>query len=140
VEAATGLSLRDRGEAHITVVTPPEEQVLRARLSGSEILAALGTDSIQQESFKVTCLGHGLVQAGHEKQETFYAVIYAPGLVARRAHLAAAFRAAGGSEGGFDPAHFYPHITVGFTHGDLHEQDGVVKDRDSCIGEIAVRN
>jgi hypothetical protein len=35
----------------------------------------------------------------------------------------------------FDPNHFYPHVTVGFTQGDLHEKDGVIKDRRACLPE-----
>jgi 2'-5' RNA ligase len=36
----------------------------------------------------------------------------------------------------FDPQHFFPHITIGFTSRDLHEADGVIKDKSSFYTEL----
>lgn len=35
--------------------------------------------------------------------------------------------AKGGDPGDWDPTWFFPHITLGFTHADLHEHQGVLK-------------
>jgi 2'-5' RNA ligase len=138
IEASTGLSLHDRGEAHITVVTPPEFAVLRVKLSPQEIFRLLGAEAIQSEKFELVCVGAGKKHQGSVTKENFFVVVTSPGILQRRARLAQAFYAAGGVPAAFSAEHFYPHITIGFTHSDLYEEDGVIKDKRSCIGPITV--
>ncbi|OGT48298.1 MAG: hypothetical protein A3E82_05775 [Gammaproteobacteria bacterium RIFCSPHIGHO2_12_FULL_38_11] len=38
------------------------------------------------------------------------------------------YLANGGTRQAWDPDHYYPHITVGYSLRDLHESDGVIKD------------
>lgn len=130
VEAATGLRLIDPGKAHVTVVTPPEFAVLGRLLTMAEIhtLAA----NLQETSFEVVCVGRG--QKG--ERQTFFLVMRSAGLVSIRRDVAALFRERGGSLGAFDPDHYFPHVTLGFTHVDLHEADGVIKDGGSCVAPV----
>jgi 2'-5' RNA ligase len=130
VEAATGLRLIDPGEAHVTVVTPPEFAVLGRLLTMAEI-HALAAD-LQETSFEVVCVGRG--QNG--ERQTFFLVVRSAGLVSIRRDVAALFRERGGSPEAFDPDHYYPHVTLGFTHVDLHEADGVIKDGGSCVAPV----
>ena len=135
---ATRLTLKDRGQAHITVLSPPELGTIRKRLSEVAILKAMDNDSLQEETFEALCVGAGQKPQGGMTRQVFFLVIKADGLVARRQKLAEAFRLAGGANAAFDPEHFYPHITVGFTHTDLFEQDGVIKDEHSCVAAVVV--
>lgn len=138
IEVNTGLTLKDRGEAHITVITPPEMALLRTKLSAEKVLEGVHSENIQNETFDIKCLGKGQKKKNSKQYDTFFVVVDSKGLVSRRSQLANAFSAAGGASGQFDPVHFYPHITVGFTIDDLHEQDGVIKDQRSCIAEIDI--
>lgn len=130
----TGLTLRDRGEAHITVLTPPELATLRKRLSADAVFRAVGADSIQEEKFDVVCVGEGK----KANRRVYFAVVKAAGLVERRQRLAAAFKDAGGAPGAFEAEFFHPHITIGFTHSDLFQEDGVIKDEHSCVAPVVI--
>ncbi len=136
VATRTGLTLKDRGEAHVTLLTPPEVTALREHLDGVEILEAIGNSDLQTETVTVICVGSGKKTLNGKVQKTFFAVVDSPGLFARRQAVADAFQAAGGAPEVFAADHFYPHVTLGFTKTDLHEQDGVIKDRRSCIATV----
>lgn len=139
IEARTAISLKDRGEAHVTVITPPELSVLKHHLSGAEILDSLGNDNLQGETFETVCVGSGSKSAGSTTLRTFFVVVKSAGLVARRRALEDKFIENGGEPGAFSAQKFYPHITIGFTKRDLHEQDGVIKNEGSCIAPLAVQ-
>lgn len=136
IEERTGLTLTDRGEAHVTLVTPPELQALRSRLSGPQILAALGNGDLQSEALEIPCVGSGSKVTAQKTQTAYFLIVHSEGLFERRRHLEQAFQAAGGLPGRFEADHFYPHVTIGFTHVDLHEQDGVIKDDRACIAPV----
>lgn len=128
-----GTKLANRGEAHITVITPPEFKSLTAKAS---------TETIHQEweewktkTFKKVCLGEGqLITKGEgslkEKNKvlkTYYVVVEAPELLAFREYLKNKYAVED-----FNASVFYPHITLGFTEKDLHFEQGVIKDPKSC--------
>lgn len=122
--------LKGRGEAHITVITPPEyHQVLRTKISIAEINQLARELHLQDQPFEV--LGLGSARVGQE--EAFFLLVKAPGLLKIRKEIAALFSARGGHLQNFVPEHFYPHITVGFVNRDLHESDGVIKDPEHSL-------
>jgi hypothetical protein len=132
VVAETGARLKNRGEAHITVLTPPEVSALRSKLSMSEIESLARDEGLQQADVAPDCLGVGSVGSGSGLQQTLYVVVHSQGIANFRAKVARTFRARGGSAGAFDAERYFPHVTVGFTKRDLHEQDGVLKTVDTC--------
>lgn len=133
LEKKLGTPLKNRGEAHITVISPPEMRVLLQAPAppGGDKLTATGIAELAKSKklggtdFDVICLGRGQ----KEKQRTYFVVVRAPEWIefrkdlARRAGLPKDFRA----------TTYYPHITLGFTDKDLHLQDGVIKDETSCV-------
>ena len=124
-----GKTLRDRNEAHITVITPPEYQSISAQISMTEIKPLAKSLNLQSSKFEVRCLGRGQIKGN---LETYYLVVVSDDLVTFREAIEKRVKAGGGT---FDAEHFYPHITIGFTQRDLHEADGVIKDEASCIAK-----
>jgi 2'-5' RNA ligase len=133
VEAREDVLLNSRGEAHITIITPPEMMVLRTRMSLEQINGFVAKLSIQSIPIQVQCLGRSQLQQGDQRLASYYLVVEAPGLLHLREKLRQQFMAAGGEKQAFAAELYYPHITVGFTERDLHESDGVIKDSRSCL-------
>ena len=128
VESTLAGKLKNRGEAHVTTLTPAEFGILKRKLSGSEIDAMALRAGVQTAKLSVKCVGMG--EKG--KDRTFYVVVDSTDLVAVRKALATAYVAKGGRPSDFDAANFFPHVTLGFTKRDLFESDGVTKSVASC--------
>ena len=127
--------LRNRGEAHITVITPVEYfEVLKEKVSIKEINEIAVHNNIQKSVFEVVCLGKG----SFKKDETFYLVLKSADLIKIRNEIQKLFISRGGKAEAFKASHFFPHITLGFTTRDLHEADGVIKDEKSCFANIEI--
>ncbi len=136
VAASYPAKLKSRGEAHVTVVTPPEYyDQLRSHLSMVEIDALAA--NIQSSTFSVVCLGRAAVEINQQQQSALFIVLDSPELLAIRQQIQALYVKKGGNAADFNPTHFYPHITLGFTARDLHESDGVIKDKKSCYAQLA---
>lgn len=127
VESELKLKLQDRGEAHITIITPPEGGALRKFFTQSE-WERMALEELPGLDFEAICVGVG--RKG-DLVTTFIVVNSEFALNWRRA-LQKEFIARGGKVQDFDPEIFYPHITLGFTERDLHLQDGVIKNSTSC--------
>ncbi len=136
LEKIQKVKLKNRGEAHITVITPVEF---------SEVLAPVGVTiqeineiatqlDIQKSSFDIICLG----RSNKDKLATYYIVVKSEDLLKLRGQVEQLYLSKGGSLGTFSAKKFYPHITVGFTKRDLHESDGAIKDEQSCIAELVL--
>ena len=135
-EIETGLKLNNRGEAHITTITPPEFfHQLKGVVTIEEIEKIASEMPIQSSKFKVVCLGRGM----KDDMSTFYVVVESEDLINLRKKVEMLFLKKGGKKGKFRAENFYPHITVGFTKRDLHESDGVIKDKNSCFKDINLR-
>lgn len=124
-------SLISRGEAHITVITPPEYVRLRPYVSMVTINRLAGP-LLQTTSFRVLCLGRSQASLNGTRHSTYFLVVDSPGLLNIRRQIAAAYREAGGSAPAFTED-YHPHITIGFTKRDLYANDGAIKDRRSCL-------
>ena len=132
--------LISRGEAHVTVLTPPEFDQLKARMSIDEINAIALALGIQNVEVKPFCLGRGDAIIEGKREQTYYVVVAAEGLRKIRRAVAAEFVKRGGSAAAFDSEHFHPHVTVGFTKRDLFDQDGVLKNQKSCVRSLKFQN
>jgi 2'-5' RNA ligase len=116
------------GEAHITVVTPLEYfDVLKSKLSMSEIEAIADRYDIQQSRLMILGMGSGKTMIEGKEEETFFLIVDSYELRTIRQMIFYEFTRRGGDRSGFDPAWFFPHITIGYTKRDLHEADGVIK-------------
>lgn len=125
--------LKNRGEAHITVVTPVEFfEVLKNKITIKEINEIALKNEIQKSSFKVVCLGKGSLKY----DDTYFIVVKSSDLFEIRRKIQKLYESRGGKVGAFEAQHFFPHITLGFTSRDLHEADGVVKNEKACIADI----
>lgn len=134
------IRLKTRGEAHITLVTPPEYfDILRAHISMAEIENLLGAKAIQKSSFTPLCIGRGQITKGRKRLSTYYMVVQSEELLKLRRRIHQFFVERGGDPTAFVPEKYYPHITLGFTKRDLHLSDGVKKDQASCIIDLLVK-
>lgn len=131
--------LRSRGEAHITVITPPEYQVLREKMSIMQINQIAQELSLQATKIEPICIGVGRAMVDKKEEQTFYVIVKAPALIELRQKVAQLFVDQGGRAESFNAGHYFPHITVGFSKVDLHENQGVIKDQASCRYLIAIQ-
>jgi hypothetical protein len=128
VETAMVGNLKNRGEAHVTTITPVEMGILAKKLSANQVERIAVDSGVQKAAIVPKCIGVGVKGT----DATFYLVVESPDLLKVRRAIAAAFVAKGGSAVAFNAENFYPHATLGFTKRDLFEGDGVVKSIASC--------
>lgn len=129
--------LKNRGEAHITVINPIEYKTnLMSAISMDTIHQIAQAHAIQSSSFQALCLGHGSKVLDGVLEHAWFIVLRSPQLLTLRQEIQDAFLTAGGEKGRFDSQLYYPHITLGFTKRDLHLEDGVVKDESSCVYDL----
>jgi 2'-5' RNA ligase len=132
--------LNNRGEAHITVITPIEYyDVLRDKLTIEQLDQIAQAQHIQASEFKPVCLGRGQAKLKGDWQQAYFIVVKSAALLKIRQSIEALYIKHGGGADDFEPAKFYPHITVGFSDRDLHLSDGVIKDKRSCYAPITVK-
>jgi 2'-5' RNA ligase len=116
------------GEAHVTVITPVEfYHVLKNKLSMKEIEAIADKYDIQESMLSLHGIGSAKEMVEGKEEETFFVIVDSANLRNIRQQIFYEFTRRGGDRGAFDPAWFFPHITIGYTKRDLHESDGVKK-------------
>ena len=117
------------GEAHITVITPPEyTDVIKKFVSIERIEEIASRNTIQTSDLKVFGLGRGVVNINDKAEETYFLIMKSKNLLKIRQQIYEEFVKNGGNKNAWNPRHFHPHITVGYSLRDLHEADGVIKD------------
>jgi hypothetical protein len=131
-------ALKNRGEAHITVITPPEATALKGFVDISEMNDIAIAMQIQNTRFYPACIGRGAAALNGKIEQTYFVVVSAPNLVEIRRAIERLYIARGGNPANFVADHYFPHITLGFTARDLFEQDGVIKDRSSCVAPLSL--
>lgn len=133
-EELAGAPLKTRGEAHITVITPPEfDKVLSKRISMKDINLIAEKLRIQQIAFKPLCIGKGVAKMKDTELATYFVVIDSEPLFKLRKAVQDLYITKGGKAADFNPDLFFPHVTLGYTERDLHFEDGVKKDATTCI-------
>lgn len=142
------MKLINRGESHITVITPPEYNVLSVSgLTIKDINAIASTSNIQMSSYTPICVARYRKDLNaatitdcdkNPKCNVVYNVIVdTPDLVAIRHRINDRYQSLGGEPGLFDPDYFLPHITVGFNGGDMFDfPHGVFKGKQACWGPL----
>lgn len=138
VESAQKIVLKNRGEAHITVLTPPEFKRLEKKISMKEINELAQQLKLQESPYRPLCVGKGKGPSAPDLGETYFVVMEAEKLFEIRQKILALYVAKGGNAKDFDPEVFYPHVTLGFTQRDLHLEDGVIKDASACVYSLSV--
>ena len=143
-ERVFGERLRTRGEAHVTAITPPEfHDGLARRLSVRDLEAIAARENLQEARLEPVCLGRAQANVEGRLESAYFVVLRSPDIVRYRRAVAAEYRARAPVgvlpetlpeplADAFQPDRYFPHVTVGFTRRDLHEDDGAVKDVASC--------
>ena len=121
--------LNNRGEAHITIITPPEFKELLNHYTAAEIHAKADAFLKTSPTFKQICIGEGRLKTKAKNFATYYVVLSSPEMLQFRKQFAS-------KSSLFNAEKFYPHITLGFSVRDLHLEDGVVKDQSTCLKDI----
>lgn len=135
IETREQVSLKTRGEAHITVVTPVEfwHQLKPYGISMKQIDQIAKDFKIQSSPFQIICLGRGEAVLAGQPQQTYYVVVKSEALLAIRKNVQELVQ---DTDSAFKAESFYSHITIGYTERDLHESDGILKDSNTCIADI----
>jgi hypothetical protein len=133
--------LVNRGEAHITVITPVEfSTVLGNVMTMRNIDSIASAMNLQAARFTCACLGRAQITVNGAIEQTYYVVVQSDDIRAVRRAIFKHFVEQGGEPSLFDPERCYLHITVGFTKQDLHEEThGVRKGANSCVADIVER-
>lgn len=119
---------KPEGEAHVTTITPVEfRDHLSERLSMKDIAKVITRHRVKNIDLEILGLGHGSLREGADKKETHFLIVRSQALRQVRKEVYDLFLSRGGKPGAFDPDWFFPHITIGYTHRDLHESDGLIK-------------
>jgi hypothetical protein len=130
--------LKNRGEAHITLITPPEFNALTttagSKITAEQIHELFKTSGLTDKDFKEICLAHGQREINGQKMSTYYVVVKSKKLLKWRQQVAKTSQV---SKKDFNPNVFYPHITLGFTDRDLHFEDGLIKNSKTCDKKLA---
>ena len=133
LEKRENLLLKNRGEAHITVISPVEyDQALKKYLPISEINKIALQAQIQNAEIRPVCIGLGAKVLDGVPERTYFVVIESQDLLKIREQIATEYVRRGGNPGKFKAESFFPHVTLGFTQRDLHFEDGVLKNKSSC--------
>lgn len=134
IEKKNQVKLLNRGEAHITLITPPEfKDTLSKLIPMSRIEDLYKAMDIDNAHFTEVCIGEAKINKNSKDLKTWFVVIKSPKMLEFRKAVQKEFESAGGVKGSFDALNWSPHITLGYTERDLHASDGVVKDITSCI-------
>ena len=112
------------GEAHVTIITPPEfAGVLGKRLTMPEIEAIASKHEIQKSDLEFLGIGSGRKEIGGKTEETFFVIVISSRLSLIRVKIWEEYVRKGGNPADWDPTWFFPHITIGYTKTDIHEPD-----------------
>ncbi|KAL2915382.1 hypothetical protein HK105_204998 [Polyrhizophydium stewartii] len=142
---ATYGPLTSRGEAHITVITPPEFLfAIKNALTIEEVEAIVLKHNLQSTPFRPVCVARqsqvvtaATSPAVGKRTFVYNILVDSPGLYAIRREVQKAYIAKGGDPSNFDYiAGFYPHITLGFETNDWFPEDHAYKTYATCFANI----
>lgn len=136
LEKRIGKKLQHRGEAHITVITPPEFRILSQTLKMNTIDKVVAKEGGMKAPIKVLCLKKVTAVMGDKTEESWFISVESTELRELRNQVWRRFIANGGLPGDFVWKRWAPHITVGFTSTDLHDEDRISKEKADCAYEL----
>ncbi|KAI7863384.1 hypothetical protein BDF14DRAFT_1885219 [Spinellus fusiger] len=135
---STATPLLNRGESHITVITPPEFTVLAAaNITIDEINTIARAQHIQSSRFKIVCLGKESIIKDGKDYTVYQIIVSSPDLVTIREKIFHLYYSRGGNTALFDPRTMWPHITVGYTISDLFVEMGIYKSANVCYRPLS---
>ncbi|KAJ2084401.1 hypothetical protein H4R24_000031 [Coemansia sp. RSA 988] len=151
VGAVDGVDLQSRGEAHVTVVSPPEfDYVLKpAGVTIKEIEDIAINSNIQSARLKPICLGRFNGSLPKPIADTdrgnfmLYSLVVADDhgdLLSIRQQIFKLYHDKGGEGALFQPKAFWPHVTIGYDRRDLFIEDGIYKGKNFCYARIHSAN
>ncbi|KAL1934476.1 hypothetical protein VTP01DRAFT_6658 [Rhizomucor pusillus] len=141
LNSTSDVPLQTRGEAHITVVTPPEFNVLKEAGITLDELNAIALDmDIQSLSFVLICLGREKVTKDGKDYIVYQGIVDAPSLTNIRNAIFRRYASKGGNTALFDPQNYKPHFTIAYNVGDLFESDHVSKGYNVCYRPFKITN
>lgn len=135
IENLYKIKLQHRGEAHITLLTPPEYQSLRTLLSEAEIDKVAASHQLDRAPYKEVCVGTFKLK----DMSTWFIVVESEELMNFRKAIAKLVEQKEPEikkRPLFEALNWQPHITLGYTHRDLHYQDGAIKDGRACVEKL----
>lgn len=136
LEKRLGKKLQHRGEAHITVITPPEFRILSQTLKMNTIDKIVAKEGSMKAPIKVLCLKKVTAVLGDKTEESWFVSVESAELREFRNQVWRRFVANGGIPDDFAWKRWSPHITVGFTSRDLHDEDRISKEKAECAYEL----
>jgi len=121
-----------RGEAHVTTITPVEYQecmwsekrkIYTIHIKEIEKIAL--KYNIQSSDLKIKGVGFGRKKFDdrHRTDETHFIIVNSDNLEKIRDEIYKLYQERKGKKDCWHPNKFYPHITIGYTHKDLHFPD-----------------
>lgn len=120
------------GEAHVTVITPPEYDLILSKFVSIDRIERIALENKMQSSdMEIRGIGRGTAIINGKEEETYFIIIHSENLLNIRQQIYQEYVNNGGSKQAWDPNHYYPHITIGYSLRDLHESDNVIKDINS---------
>ena len=143
LEKIYDIKLEDRGEAHITIITPPEfdgstdpqGHGLHDAFTSDEIHKKYGEWSVFS-FFDIVCVGE---RKSSDGRRVFYLVVDSLDLDALRGNLQKDYEKKMKDQGRpavFKADRYWSHITIGFVGGDIH---GVSKGDETCVDDLKIR-
>lgn len=142
LKSASDLKLKNRGEAHITILTPDDLKLLQLTPEKtSRILSIAQREPFSHVRFNVSCLGG--IQTGNRTTDpkVFYIVVDSEDILNFRRKIREELfdnSACSSPDQDFCPDHYFPHITIGFTKSDIHPRvrDKIKKNKETCVAPI----
>eukprot|EP00850_Spirogloea_muscicola_P010876 SM000065S20225 [mRNA] locus=s65:431443:432222:+ [translate_table: standard] len=140
---ATQGPLLNRGEAHVTVISPVEYQVLAPLVDISDITAIALKHRIQRAAMQPICVGLAsktTVENGSSVfQDVYFVKIHTGKTIENiRYNVQQHFISRGGNGALFYYRQLLPHITIGFLHDDLFIEDGIYTGDKSCWADLHI--
>ena len=135
--------LSNRGEAHITIISPPEWMAgLSSVLKMEEINQIALDNKIQGSPFKLLCIARqSQFNAPLSKRTYVYNILVEnKNAIKIRELVHDLYISKGGDASNFNPYNIYPHITLGFDVDgkDWFPEDQVFKTKETCIADLTV--
>jgi hypothetical protein len=136
LEKSINTKLQHRGEAHITILTPPEWSILSQVLKMEDVEKLVLKERLMKAKIKIKCLKKVTATIKGRSEDSWFVAIDSPGMKDFRQEAWRLYVARGGTADDFKWQRWAPHITVGFTARDLHDEDQINKEKVRCAMEI----
>lgn len=138
LEKRTGKTLLHRGEAHLTLITPPEWAILSQVLRMKDVEALAAKKKVQERPFTVRCVKKVTATLAGATEESWFIAVSAPELLDFRKDVWRLYMVKGGPSDDFNWRRWAPHITVGFTKRDLYDEDLINKEKADCAYPVTL--